>query len=67
MLRHATGYKLANDGHDTRAIQHYLGHKNIQWQMQHHTLTRRLALIKALAQGHLWLDQLLRGEARWLR
>jgi site-specific recombinase XerD len=24
------GYKLANDGHDTRAIQHYLGHKNIQ-------------------------------------
>ncbi len=30
MLRHATGYKLANDGHDTRAIQHYMGHKNIQ-------------------------------------
>jgi type 1 fimbriae regulatory protein FimB/type 1 fimbriae regulatory protein FimE len=30
MLRHSTGYKLANDGHDTRAIQHYLGHKNIQ-------------------------------------
>ncbi len=29
MLRHATGYKLANDGHDTRAIQHYLGHRNI--------------------------------------
>jgi type 1 fimbriae regulatory protein FimB/type 1 fimbriae regulatory protein FimE len=29
MLRHATGYKLANDGQDTRAIQHYLGHKNI--------------------------------------
>lgn len=30
MLRHATGYKLANDGHDTRSIQEYLGHKNIQ-------------------------------------
>mgnify|MGYP001556205448 FL=1 len=30
MLRHACGYKLANDGHDTRAIQHYMGHKNIQ-------------------------------------
>ncbi len=29
MLRHATGYKLANDGHDTRAIQQYLGHRNI--------------------------------------
>src|SRR5437660_6044415 len=27
MLRHSTGYKLANDGHDTRALQHYMGHK----------------------------------------
>jgi type 1 fimbriae regulatory protein FimB/type 1 fimbriae regulatory protein FimE len=30
MLRHAAGYKLANDGRDTRALQHYLGHRNIQ-------------------------------------
>jgi integrase len=30
MLRHACGFKLANDGVDTRALQHYLGHKNIQ-------------------------------------
>lgn len=29
MLRHACGYKLANDGRDTRAIQQYLGHQNI--------------------------------------
>jgi type 1 fimbriae regulatory protein FimE len=29
MLRHATGYKLATDGQGTRAIQHYLGHRNI--------------------------------------
>jgi len=29
-LRHACGYKLANDGHDTRSLQAYLGHKNIQ-------------------------------------
>jgi type 1 fimbriae regulatory protein FimE len=28
-LRHSTGYKLANDGQDTRAIQHYLGHRSI--------------------------------------
>ena len=28
-LRHACGFKLANDGHDTRALQHYLGHKNL--------------------------------------
>jgi type 1 fimbriae regulatory protein FimB/type 1 fimbriae regulatory protein FimE len=26
----SAGFKLANDGHDTRAIQHYLGHRNIQ-------------------------------------
>jgi type 1 fimbriae regulatory protein FimB/type 1 fimbriae regulatory protein FimE len=29
MLCHATGFYLANAGQDTRAIQHYLGHKNI--------------------------------------
>jgi type 1 fimbriae regulatory protein FimE len=29
MLRHACGCKLANDGEDTRAIQLYMGHKNI--------------------------------------
>jgi len=27
MLRHACGYKLANDGVDTRTIQAFLGHK----------------------------------------
>ena len=30
MLRHSTGYYLANKGVDTRTIQAYLGHKNIQ-------------------------------------
>jgi type 1 fimbriae regulatory protein FimE len=30
MLRHACGYKLANDGYDTRSLQAYLGHRNIQ-------------------------------------
>ena len=30
MLRHACGFKLANDGKDTRSLQAYLGHKNIQ-------------------------------------
>jgi integrase len=29
-LRHGTGFYLANAGQDTRAIQLYLGHKNIQ-------------------------------------
>jgi hypothetical protein len=27
MMRHAYGFKLANDGQDTRALQQYLGHK----------------------------------------
>jgi type 1 fimbriae regulatory protein FimB/type 1 fimbriae regulatory protein FimE len=30
MLRHACGYKLASDGVDTRSLQAYLGHRNIQ-------------------------------------
>jgi site-specific recombinase XerD len=38
MLRHACGYKLANYGYDLRAIQAYLGNRNIQ------NTTRRAAL-----------------------
>jgi type 1 fimbriae regulatory protein FimB/type 1 fimbriae regulatory protein FimE len=30
MLRHACGFYLANQGIDTRAIQLYMGHSNIQ-------------------------------------
>ena len=30
MLRHACGFQLANRGTDTRTLQAYLGHKNIQ-------------------------------------
>ena len=29
MLRHACGYALANAGHDTRALQDWLGHRSI--------------------------------------
>lgn len=39
MLRHATGYYLASKGHDTRAIQAYLGHKNIQHTVRYTELT----------------------------
>lgn len=39
MLRHACGYKLANDGHDTRAIQHYLGHRNINHTVRYAELS----------------------------
>jgi integrase len=30
MLRHGCGFALAKAGHDTRALQAWLGHKNIQ-------------------------------------
>ena len=45
MLRHACGFALANDGQDTRAIQEWLGHQNIQ-----HT-TRYTELMPARFKG----------------
>jgi type 1 fimbriae regulatory protein FimB/type 1 fimbriae regulatory protein FimE len=39
MLRHACGYALANKGHDTRALQAYLGHKNIQHTVRYTALS----------------------------
>jgi len=39
MLRHACGFKLANDGVDTRALQHYLGHKSIQHTVRYTELS----------------------------
>jgi integrase len=38
MLRHGCGYALANAGHDTRALQAYLGHKNIQHTVRYSEL-----------------------------
>jgi site-specific recombinase XerD len=39
MFRHACGYALANRGHDTRALQAYLGHKNIQHTVRYTELS----------------------------
>ncbi len=39
MLRHACGYALANRGHDTRALQAWLGHKNIQHTVRYTELS----------------------------
>jgi integrase len=41
VLRHSCGYKLANDGVDTRTIQHYLGHRNIQHTTKYTELSPR--------------------------
>ncbi|MBI4695351.1 MAG: integrase family protein [Gammaproteobacteria bacterium] len=49
MLRHACGFKLANDGQDTRAIQHYIGHRNI------HNTSRYTELATARFR-HFWKD-----------
>jgi len=39
MLRHACGFALANKGHDTRALQAYLGHKKIQHTVRYTELS----------------------------
>ena len=39
MFRHACGFYLANKGIDTRAIQQYLGHCNIQHTVRYTALT----------------------------
>ena len=39
MLRHACGYALASKGHDARALQAYLGHKNIQHTVRYTQLS----------------------------
>jgi integrase len=39
MLRHSCGYALANAGHDTRAIQDWLGHRSIQHTVRYTELT----------------------------
>jgi len=49
MLRHSCGYKLANDGQDTRAIQHYLGHRSI-------TSTVRYTALAADRFRNFWKD-----------
>lgn len=41
MLRHACGFKFANDGVDTRTIQKYLGHRNIQHTVRYTELSAK--------------------------
>jgi site-specific recombinase XerD len=49
MLRHGCGYALANAGHDTRALQAYLGYKNIQHTVRY-TESRAGSVQELLAQ-----------------
>jgi site-specific recombinase XerD len=38
-LRHACGYALANAGHDTRALQDWLGHRSFQHTVRYTELS----------------------------
>ena len=59
MLRHACGFKLANDGVDTRSLQAYLGHRNIQHAVRYTELSPTRF-------KHFWHDRSVpqRPEAR---
>ena len=47
MLRHACGFFLAEEGTDTRLIQDFLGHKNIQHTVRYTKLSaKRLASVR---------------------
>ena len=59
MLWHSCGYKLANDGQDTRAIQHYLGHRSIS------STVRYTALAPDRFKG-FWKSTRARWRACWL-
>jgi site-specific recombinase XerD len=56
MLWHACGYKLGNDGYDTRSIQAYLGHRNIQ------NTARYTALAPQRAQVDISVSEVTRGD-----
>jgi integrase len=67
MLRHACGYKLANDGVDTRTIQSYLGHKSIQHTVRYTELapTRFKSLFRDWAVPSIAVSIKNEYEAAW--
>ena len=57
MLRHSTGYKLDNQGEDTRSLAHYLGHRNLQ-------STARYTALAPDRFAKFWKDQIVRAPGR---
>jgi len=53
MLRHACGYELASQGADTRLIQDYLGHRNIQHTVQY-TAAKQYTAANSARFERLW-------------
>ena len=66
MIRHACGYKLANEGKDTRAIQLYMGHRNIQNTVGYTQLNAEgLGFLERLMSIRWNLSALNCPEKRW--
>jgi hypothetical protein len=57
MFRHACGFQLANQGTDTRTLQAYLGHRNIQ-----HTV--RYTELSPTRFKNLWRESLVSTSRR---
>jgi integrase len=53
MLRYGCGYALANAGHDTRAIQAWMRHKNIQHTVRY---TELAPVMGRVGRSAYWLD-----------
>ena len=51
MLRHRCGYALANAGHDTRAIQDWLGHRSIQHTVRYTEPVPTRMAVKEMSPG----------------
>ena len=70
MLRHGCGYALANAGHDTRALQAWLGHKNIQHTVRYTEYFARIGGLISYGANSIdphrraagYVDRILRGE-----
>jgi Phage integrase family len=65
MLRHACGFKLANDGVDTRELQHFLGHRLIgQKPNQRLRISRQYAPDCVNPDGHWPVFGIATGASR---
>ncbi len=63
---HACGFKLANEGHDTRPLQHYLGHKNIAHTVRYTDLAPDRFKFKDSGETELITPKTGRSGADWL-
>jgi hypothetical protein len=55
MLRHSTGYKLANQGEDTRSLAHYLGIEI--YNRPPDTLRLRLIDLRSSGRTSVWWER----------